>query len=151
MKIGLSLFTGALIALASAASAQLATDIAITTPYTFETGASASSAAGYMSITNSGATDDRLIGVRTDGAMAMIHKTEVDDNGVARMQHQMSGVPIPAGETVTFAPGGLHIMLTGLGAPVPVGAVMPVTLTFEAAGDVPAALEVIARGTRPGT
>ena len=31
-------------------------------------------------------------------------------DGVMRMERQENGIPIPASETVTLAPGGLHIM-----------------------------------------
>ena len=55
-------------------------------------GPAARSAAAYLSVTNEGAADDRLVEVRTGAAaMAMLHVTEVSD-GVARMRHLADGV-----------------------------------------------------------
>jgi copper(I)-binding protein len=39
---------------------------------------------------------------------------------------------------VTFAPGGLHLMLTGVKAPIAEGARVPIVLEFEKAGKVTA-------------
>jgi copper(I)-binding protein len=43
---------------------------------------------------------------------------------------------VPAGATVTLAPGGLHLMFMGLTAPFVEGESVPVTLKFEKAGEV---------------
>ena len=68
-----------------------------------------------------------------------LHETTTDDMGVARMSH-IDGLDLPAGETVTLKPGGLHIMFMGLdGDPFEEGEKIPATLTFEKAGT----LEVI--------
>ncbi len=98
--------------------------------------AGAKSAAGYMTLVNTGAEPDRLIGVTADFAdMAMLHESTTDANGVATMAH-VTALEIPAGETVALQPGGYHIMFMGL-TQVPVeGDLLPVTLTFEKAGPV---------------
>ena len=57
------------------------------------------------------------------------------DDGVARMVH-LDAIDIPAGGSVTLAPGGLHIMLMGLTGPVTEGDMIPATLVFETAGRV---------------
>ena len=44
--------------------------------------------------------------------------------------------------TVTLAPGGLHLMLMGLKAPLVEGETVPVTLTFANAGTVEIGLSV---------
>jgi copper(I)-binding protein len=98
--------------------------------------AGAKSAAGYLGIVNTGSTADRLLGVETGIAKrAMLHTTEHADDGVARMVH-LDAIDIPAGGTVTLAPGGLHIMLMGLTGPVTKGDMVPATLIFETAGRV---------------
>lgn len=57
----------------------------------------------YLSIRNTGSTDDALIGVATPIAgMPMLHETVVTD-GIASMPHAMS-VPVPAGQTVRWPP-----------------------------------------------
>jgi periplasmic copper chaperone A len=41
-----------------------------------------------------------------------------------------------AGGAATLAPGGAHLMLTGVKAPIRAGAKVPITLRFENAGAV---------------
>lgn len=93
--------------------------------------------------------DDRLIGASTPVAdQIMIHAIETDASGVGRMIHRET-LDLPAGEAVTFAPGGMHLMLIGLSEKLVEGTTFPLTLHFEAAGevnvDVPV-LEVAASG-----
>jgi len=67
----------------------------------------------YLSIANEGMRDDRLVELRTDASEAVeIHRT-TNEGGSMRMAPVRGGVEIPAGETVRFAPGGLHVMLIG--------------------------------------
>jgi periplasmic copper chaperone A len=96
----------------------------------------AKSAAGYMAISNEGATDDTLIGVEVGfAAKAMLHNTEFSTGGVARMLH-VPALTVPAADTVVFEPGGYHIMLMGLNRRLKVGDMLPATLIFEHAGRV---------------
>ncbi|MBD0274830.1 MAG: copper chaperone PCu(A)C, partial [Acetobacteraceae bacterium] len=57
-------------------------------------------------------------------------------------------IEVPAGQTVTLRPGGLHLMLIGLALPLREGETVPVTLRFERAGVVPVELSVQAAGAR---
>jgi hypothetical protein len=66
--------------------------------------------------------------------MVGIHETLMQD-GVAEMG-PVEGVDVPAGTTVTFEPGGYHVMLEDMAEPLEVGATVTITLTFEQAGDV---------------
>lgn len=94
-----------------------------------------------MSIMNMGDTPDLLIGVRVEGPMAMIHESREED-GVMRMVH-LDAVEIPAGDTVEFRPGGLHVMVMGLGPDdLPVGDTLDATLIFDRAGEVPIVFSV---------
>ena len=52
------------------------------------------------------------------------------------------GLPIPAGQTVTLAPGGYHLMFMQLTGPLVEGSTLPVTLQFEKAGAVEVMLDV---------
>jgi len=52
------------------------------------------------------------------------------------MLHVEEGFAVPAGETLMLARGGKHVMLMGLTAPLENGATVPLTLTFEKAGDI---------------
>ena len=91
-------------------------------------------AAVYVTIDNKSASDDRLTGVSSDrAAMAMVHQTELVD-GVSRMR--MAGeINIPAGERIEMAPGGTHVMLEGLRAPLKTGDRFDLVLRFKQSGD----------------
>jgi len=45
-------------------------------------------------------------------------------------------VELPAGTTVELKPGGYHIMLIGLKAPLELGSTIQITLVFENAGEI---------------
>jgi len=99
-------------------------------------------AGGYLTITNTGATDDRLVSATSPIAAAtQIHQMTVE-NDVMKMRELGDGIVIPAGQTVTLQPGGLHIMFMKLGGPLVEGTTVPVTLTFETAGTVAVDLAV---------
>ncbi|EAQ07557.1 copper chaperone PCu(A)C [Yoonia vestfoldensis] len=105
------------------------------------TAPAAQAGAGYFQIVNKGDQPDRLIGVTADFPRVMIHTTQMDGD-IARMVH-LDAVDIPAGETVTFAPGGLHVMFMGLnGDPFETGESFDAVLVFETAGDVPVTFHV---------
>ena len=96
----------------------------------------------YVEITNTGGTDDALVGITTPAAsMPMLHETIVTD-GIASMPHAMS-VPVPAGQSVALAPGGYHGMLMDLTAALKEGDRFPMTLTFEKAGAVTVNVDVL--------
>ena len=110
-------------------------DLTIDHPVIYKSFARDRAAGGYMTITNSGDASDMLIGISVEGPTAMLHESR-EENGVMRMVH-LDAVEVPAGETVAFAPGGLHVMIMGL-APddLPVGDTLEATLLFDRAGEV---------------
>lgn len=118
--------------------------ISVTNARAFETAATAMAGGGFLDITNSGTTDDTLIGVSGDFPRVEIHTTEMTDD-VARMM-KVDSITIPAGETFTLAPGGFHVMFMGLqGDPFEIGETVAATLIFEKAGEVPVTFSVIKR------
>jgi len=68
-------------------------------------------------------------------------------DGVMRMRKLEDGLTVPAGETVTLAPGGEHIMLIGLDAQLEAGESFDIRLEFENAGAQSISVEV--RDTPP--
>lgn len=119
-------------------------DLVVAHLMAFETTATAMSGAGYLTVTNTGTTADRLMAVEAAFPRVMIHTTTMED-GVASMSH-VEAVDIPAGETVALAPGGFHVMFMGLdGDPFEVGETVPATLVFENAGSLEVVFNVEAR------
>jgi copper(I)-binding protein len=113
-------------------------------PYAFATAAGMRTGAGYFSVTNAGAEDDRLLAVRADFPKVEMHTTEVDAAGVARMG-AVAAMEVPAGATVTLTPQGTHVMFMGLAAPLVEGERVPAVLVFEKAGEVAVEFAVEAR------
>ena len=73
--------------------------------------------AAYFSIQNQSDTDQTLVGASADFvAKAEIHNHILVDDMMS--MKQQSEVVIQPGETVSFSPGGLHIMLFGLKQPL---------------------------------
>ena len=67
---------------------------------------------------------------------------EAMDMGAMTMQELTDGLALKADETVSFEPGGYHIMLLGLAAPLAVGDEVELTLDFAKADDVTITVEV---------
>jgi periplasmic copper chaperone A len=117
-------------------------DLTIDHPWSRATPAGAKVAAGYMTIVNKGTTPDRLVGGSTSAAGRLeIHEMAMKD-GVATMRPVTGGLPIEPGKTVTLAPGGYHLMLQDLKAPLKQGDKLQATLEFEKAGKVDVTLDV---------
>lgn len=102
----------------------------------------------YMMITS--AVDDALVSASVPAEVAgtvEIHETVTvtDDTGMGTTESTGMGmgmggemtmrpvdkIDLPAGETVALIPGGYHIMLLGLVAPLEAGTTIEVTLTFD--------------------
>ncbi|PWC78037.1 copper chaperone PCu(A)C [Azospirillum sp. TSH64] len=115
-------------------------------PWARATAPSAPNGGAYLSLTNTGTTEDRLVGASTPAAEKAELHTHLNENGVMKMREVAGGIPVPAGEAVKLAPGGLHIMLLGLKQPLVKGAHIPMTLRFEKAGTVEVEIAVEAAG-----
>ena len=110
-------------------------DLQIADTWARETVAGQTSTAAYMTIRNAGSGDDRLTGVAlSPPAKATLHASD-SSGGVSRMRETESGLAIPARTSVELKPGGSHIMITGLTAPLPEGAQLDLRLKFEKSGE----------------
>ena len=124
-------------------------DLQIDGLWTRATPPRAVAAGGFLTITNTGSAPDTLVGVASPvAAIGELHDMTVED-GIMIMRPVEGGIAIPPGASVDLAPGGLHIMLIDLKAPLKKGEDVPVTLTFEKAGSVEATLHVAPIGA-PG-
>lgn len=78
----------------------------------------------------------------TMGDMGGMDDGEMGNGMGAMVMQEVDRIDIPAGESVELKPGGYHVMLLDLAAPLEVGQQFTVTLTFETAGDVEVPVEV---------
>ena len=107
--------------------------VKVTKAWSRPTGQRTMSGVIYLTITNTGKEADTLTGIHSPAAeMTMLHET-VRRGEMASMNH-IEELVIPAGKTVTFEPGGHHIMLMRLEKPIASGDLVPVTLTFSKSG-----------------
>jgi copper(I)-binding protein len=117
----------------------------------------ATAGAVYMTITNSGDTDDALIGAGVDpsiakkvemhetvavpsdtsGGMGSETSTAMGGSGSEMMEMRpVDRIVAPADGFVALEPGGYHIMLLDLVQPLAVGTSIDLVLTFEHAGEM---------------
>ena len=110
-------------------------EILISDAYARASGMSAKAGAAFMTITNTGDTDDRLLSVASDAAKRTeIHTHKETGDGIMKMVEVEGGLPIPAGAAHGLARGGDHIMFMGITEPFEQGKIIAVEMTFEKAG-----------------
>jgi hypothetical protein len=87
-------------------------------------------AAGYFTVTNVGAHPVVITGASSpDCGSLMLHQSR-NVSGTERMD-TVPSVTIPARGSLSFSPGGYHLMCMSPSPKVVVGATVPVTLTFQ--------------------
>ena len=101
----------------------------------------------YLTIADTGAAD-RLTGASSPVAAEVGLHESFTDNGIAKMR-DVAALPVEPGKPVTLAPGGYHLMLTGLKQSLKEGDSFPVTLSFEHAGKITATVTVQKAGGMP--
>lgn len=88
----------------------------------------------YLTITNSGPAD-RLLSVKTSNSPRVeLHETVTQ--GASSVMQMRPSIEVPANGKVELKPGGYHVMLMGLSAPLTEGMTVTAELTFEKAGVV---------------
>jgi len=116
-----------------AAVAQPAGKITVEAPWA--RASAGTTGAAYFTVKNEGDVDDRLVAVSTPAAAkAELHSMAMDGN-VMRMR-AVDALPVAAHGMAALKPGGIHVMLMELKAPLKQGESFPLTLKFARAGDV---------------
>ena len=124
MNVARTLFLAAALAAAPAALAQ----VAVSDAWVRGTVAGQKATGAFMQLKAD--ADVSLVGASSPVAgIVEIHEMKMDA-GVMRMS-AVSALPLPAGKAVELKPGGYHVMLMALKAPLKEGDTVPVTLTFK--------------------
>ena len=89
----------------------------------------------FLTINNASDQGDKLLSVSTPASKRAELHTHSEVNGVMAMR-KVDAIDVAGGQKIELKPGGLHIMLLGLTAPLKDGDSFPVALTFEKAGTV---------------
>jgi hypothetical protein len=104
--------------------------------------------AAYLTIENAGAAD-RLLGGTTPAARGVEIHTHLAEGGVQRMV-RLAELTVPGGAAVRLEPGGLHLMLVDIAAPLTAGTRVTLSLQFAMAGTIVVELPVVdARANSP--
>jgi periplasmic copper chaperone A len=113
-----------------------ATGVKVTGAYIKPVLGKGTATAAYVTIENTGISDDRLTSVSCDCAeMATLH-TMAMKGDMMTMGEATEGFVVAPKQTLSLAPGGNHIMLMGLKAAPAVGSQQKLTLHFEKAGNI---------------
>lgn len=121
--------TAALILASAAHAAPKASAIEVTQAWS-RPAAAGTNGAGFMTLTNHGKTADTLVSIETKAAtQVQMHQTSMA-NGIMSMKRLETGLALAPGQTVSFAPGGYHLMLIGLTRASQAGDKLAATLVF---------------------
>ena len=115
--------------------------VTITDAWTRATAPGAKIAAGYMTIKNAAKTPDKLLSASSPSAERVETHVTVKEGDIFRMR-EVKGYEIPASGSFELKPGGAHLMLVNVKAPLKEGDKVPLTLRFERAGQVKTELQV---------
>ncbi|RDE49423.1 MAG: copper chaperone PCu(A)C [Candidatus Accumulibacter meliphilus] len=86
--------------------------------------------AAFMTISNSGSSDRKLIQAESPVARNAELHTHLNDQGMMRMR-QVADIEIKAGAQTELKPGGYHVMLLDLQQPLKEGDSVALTLRFD--------------------
>ncbi len=130
------------------ASDAKAAGVAVTTPWARATPGGAKVGAAFLELSAPAGAADKLIAAKSPVAGVVELHTHTHVNGVMQMR-RVDDIPVAPGSKVVMKPGGHHIMLMDLKAPLVEGQSIELTLVFEKAGEVKVAVPVLKVGS-PG-
>ena len=90
---------------------------------------------GYFVISNKNSSAVILNEVTSGIGAAMLHKTDIDEKGVAKMKH-LENIVVPGNGSLKLEPGGTHIMFMNLQNKLEENERYPVTLFFKGLGSL---------------
>jgi copper(I)-binding protein len=109
--------------------------ITVAHPWARATPGGAKVGGAYLEIKAAAGTSDRLLAVKTPAAGSAELHNHIMEKGIARMR-RVDAIAVPAGKSVVLKPGGYHLMLGDLKAPLKEGDLLKLTLVFEKAGEI---------------
>lgn len=111
-------------------SSDAASDLTVSDPWVKATEESMTGA--FATFANAGDSDLVITGAATSVAgMVELHETVQNADGSMAMQPRAGGFVVPAGGSLTLAPGAEHIMLMGLDTALESGTTVTIELTLD--------------------
>ena len=129
MQSKLSLLVLALV-FSNGALAAAADNVTVQDPYVRLAPPNAPATGAFMVIKNIGDKDVRVLKADNPASKATELHNHINDGGVMKMR-PVSSIDIKAKGEAILKPGGLHVMLIDLKAPMKEGDVVPITLNFD--------------------
>jgi copper(I)-binding protein len=126
---------------------QAVAQVEVSQPWVRATVAQQKATGAFLQLTAK--TDSRLVEVRSSIAgVAEVHEMAME--GDVMKMRAVPSLALPAGKTVALKPGGYHVMLMDLKAPIKAGDSVPLTLVFEAADKQRQTVEIKAEARQLG-
>lgn len=100
---------------------------------------------GYITIANRGSEPDSLLSVTSSAADRVEIHESATEGGVMRMR-PVERLTIAPGQTITFKPGGLHLMLLKPKVPLRQGNRLTADFAFEKAGAITVEFDILGVG-----
>lgn len=126
----------AVVFLLLAAQVLTAAEVVLSQGWSRATSPSMPNGAVFVTITNNGSVDDRIVSVSTEAADRVELHNVVTDGTTKRMV-PVDSIHIAAMSSVKLKPGSFHLMLMGLRQPLVEGTIVALTVHFAQAGAVP--------------
>jgi hypothetical protein len=121
-------------------------NLAVVAGYAFSP--TATEAAAYLTLRNLGPVEDTLVSITSPiAASVMLHDSR--QNGESVQMIALDRLVMPGGLAVEMAPGGMHLMLSGLIATLSPGKTLPLRLTFAQAGLLEVSIPINRYGDTP--
>ena len=138
-----------ILAVVSLAACHPASNATVERPWVRLAAVPANPSAAYFTL-KAGAKDETLTGVTAPAAQRTEMHESMTNGGMMTMA-PLKLVAIRAGDSVTFAPGGKHVMLFGLKPAVKPGTTTPLTFTFASGRSITVQARVVGAGdSAPG-
>lgn len=115
---------------ATVRAAGVADAITVVDPYVRLAPPNAPATGAFMVIRNGGSKEARLVKAANPLSKLTELHTHLNENGMMKMR-QVNAIAVPAGGEAVLAPGGLHVMMIDLKAPLKEGQMVPLTLVFD--------------------
>jgi periplasmic copper chaperone A len=130
------------LAVSASAWAAAAPELAVSGAWARATPPGSAAGSAYLTVENRGASAARLLAASSPAAREVaVHVTRVD-GGVAAMRE--AALIVPAHGRIPLTPGGMHLMLIGLKAPLQAGSHFELSLNFEPGGVLTVTVPVLA-------
>ena len=128
MKTGVR---GILVVFALAAAPFAAAQVKATDGWVRATPPGSTVSAAYITLANPGDEERKLLKIVSPVTDEVsLHRTSIDEQGMSRMW-PLAMLAVAPGQTLRMEPGGVHLMLNKLKAPLVAGQKVPLTLKFD--------------------